>query len=60
MNKISNYLQTDTQKVVLIGIIVVIMLLLSFASPHFLSVRNFTNVFLKVAVIVIIASAAIY
>ena len=58
MNKTTYFFQTETQKVVLVGIIVAIMIVLSFTSPHFLTLRNFTNVFLKVAVIVIIASAA--
>jgi ribose/xylose/arabinose/galactoside ABC-type transport system permease subunit len=58
VNKTTYFLQTETQKVVLVGIIVAIMIVLSFTSPHFLTLRNFTNVFLKVAVIVIIASAA--
>jgi ribose transport system permease protein len=48
----------ETQQIVLIGIIAVIMAALTILSPKFLSMRNFTNVFLQVAVIVIIASAA--
>ncbi len=50
--------QVDRQKVVLIGIIAVLVVVLTILSPNFLKVRNFTNVFLQVAVIVIIASAA--
>jgi len=53
-----NYLQTDMQKVILIGILAALIIGLSFASPNFFSVTNFTNVLLKVAIIVIIASAA--
>jgi ribose transport system permease protein len=49
---------SEKQKMILIGTILAIIVVLSLASPHFLSARNFTNVFLKVAVIVIIASAA--
>ncbi|MCP5087274.1 MAG: ABC transporter permease [Rhodobacteraceae bacterium] len=52
------FLHADPQKVVLIGILAALIVGLTFASPHFLSVTNFTNVLLKVAVIVIIASAA--
>lgn len=48
----------DRQKMVLIGIILAIVVVLTFLSPNFLKVRNFTNVFLQVAVIVIICSAA--
>jgi len=58
VNKVTYLLRSETQKAVLIVIIAAIMILLSFTSPHFLTLRNFTNVFLKVAVIVIIASAA--
>jgi len=48
----------DRQKIVLFGIILAIVVVLTILSPNFLKVRNFTNVFLQVAVIVIIASAA--
>lgn len=58
MDKIQHLLRTETQKLVLIGTLLAIIVGLSFASPNFLTVTNFTNVFLKVAVIVIIASAA--
>jgi ribose transport system permease protein len=50
--------QVDRQKMVLIGIILAIVVVLTILSPNFLKVRNFTNVFLQVAVIVIISSAA--
>jgi ribose/xylose/arabinose/galactoside ABC-type transport system permease subunit len=58
MDLLRQLLRTETQKVVLLGTLLAMMILLSFASPEFLSIRNFTNVFLKVAIIVIIASAA--
>lgn len=58
VGRIQQLLRIETQKLVLIGTLLVIVVGLSFASPNFLSVTNFTNVFLKVAVIVIIASAA--
>ena len=58
MNRIKHLFQAETQKVVLILTIAAILILLTCVSPHFLTVRNFTNVFLKVSVIVIIASAA--
>lgn len=58
MDKIQQLLRMETQKLVLIGTLLAIIVGLSFASPNFLTVTNFTNVFLKVAVIVIIASAA--
>ncbi len=48
----------EAQKSILVGIIVAIVIALTFLSPNFLSVRNFTNVLLQVAVIVIIASVA--
>ncbi|MFI5367891.1 MAG: ABC transporter permease [Spirochaetia bacterium] len=50
--------RVDRQKLVLIGIIAVLVVVLTILSPNFLKIRNFTNVFLQVAVIVIIASAA--
>lgn len=53
-----HFLHTDMQKVVLIGILAALIIGLAFASPNFLSVTNFTNVLLKVAIVVIIASAA--
>ncbi len=58
MDWIKHLLQQNTQKAVLIGTLIAMMIGLSLATPSFLSVTNFTNVFLKVAVIVIIASAA--
>jgi len=48
----------DVQKLVLFGVIAALVIALSILSPQFLQVRNFTNLFLQVAVIVIIASAA--
>jgi ribose transport system permease protein len=48
----------DVQKFVLLGVIAALVIALSILSPQFLQVRNFTNLFLQVAVIVIIASAA--
>jgi len=54
----TNFYTAELQKLVLIGIIVVIMIVLSLLSPNFFTVRNFTNVLLQVAVIIIIASAA--
>ncbi|MBI9103873.1 MAG: ABC transporter permease [Spirochaetales bacterium] len=48
----------DRQKMVLVGIIFIIAVTLSIASPKFLMVSNFTNVLLQVAIIIIIASAA--
>ena len=53
-----NFRQIDRQKAVLIGIIVVIMIVLSFLSPKFLQVSNFVNIFLQLAPLIIIASAA--
>ena len=50
--------QVDREKMVLMGIILAIVVVLTILSPNFLKVRNFTNVFLQVAVIVIISSAA--
>ncbi len=58
MKKIVNLFYSDPQKMVLAGILLALIIGLTFASPNFLSVTNFTNVLLKVAVIVIIASAA--
>ncbi|WP_068086118.1 ABC transporter permease [Polycladidibacter stylochi] len=58
MDRIQHLLRTETQKLVLLGTLLMIIVGLSFASSTFLTVTNFTNVFLKVAVIVIIASAA--
>ncbi len=58
MKYLMHYLQTDMQKVILMGILAALMIGLSIASPNFLSITNFTNVLLKVAIIVIIASAA--
>ncbi len=51
-------LRIDVQKMILIGIICIIVVVLSILSPNFLTVRNFTNVFLQMSVIIIIASAA--
>jgi len=51
-------MRVDQQKIILLGVIAALVVGLTFLSPNFLSVRNFTNVFLQVAVIVIIASAA--
>ena len=48
----------DMQKLVLLGVIAALVIALSALSPQFLQVRNFTNLLLQVAVIVIIASAA--
>jgi ribose/xylose/arabinose/galactoside ABC-type transport system permease subunit len=48
----------NAQKIVLFGVIAALVIALSIISPQFLQVRNFTNLFLQVAVIVIIASAA--
>ncbi len=48
----------DVQKLVLLGVIAALVIALSLLSPQFLQVRNFTNLLLQVAVIVIIASAA--
>lgn len=48
----------DLQKIVLLGVIAALGIALTILSPQFLQVRNFTNLFLQVAVIVIIASAA--
>lgn len=58
VNKAVQLYRMERQKFVLIGIILAIMIALSLLSPNFLTFRNFTNVFLQVAVIVIIASAA--
>jgi ribose transport system permease protein len=54
----TQFANVDRQKMVLIGIIVVIMSVLSLVSPNFFTTQNFTNVLLQVAVIIIIASAA--
>ncbi len=57
--KIKTYFYAvETQKLVLMGIIAAIMIVLSILSPNFFTARNFTNVLLQVAVIIIIASAA--
>lgn len=48
----------DMQKLVLLGVIAALVIALSALSPQFLQVRNFTNLLLQVAVIVMIASAA--
>ena len=58
MNIKTNFYKLETQKLVLIGIIVAIMIVLSILSPNFFMARNFTNVLLQVAVSIIIASAA--
>lgn len=52
------FFQNHLQKLVLVGIIIGIMVLLTILSPTFLTTQNFTNVLLKVAVIIIIGSAA--
>lgn len=54
----TRFRRLEMQQLVLIGIIAALVIALTMLSPKFLSVRNFTNVFLQVAVIVIIASAA--
>jgi ribose transport system permease protein len=46
------------QKIVLGGIIVVIIIVMSFLSPKFLELKNFENILLQIAPLVIIASAA--
>ncbi len=48
----------DLQKAVLLGVIALISLALAALTPSFLSLRNFTNVLLQVAVVVVVASAA--
>jgi ribose transport system permease protein len=53
-----NFKQMDQQKLVLIGIIILIIITMSFLSPKFLQVSNFVNILLQVAPLLIIASAA--
>ncbi len=48
----------DQQKAVLVGVIVVIMLVMSFLSPKFFNVDNFVNILLQIAPLIIVASAA--
>lgn len=43
-------LRINVQKMILIGIICIIVVVLSILSPNFLTVRNFTNVFLQMSV----------
>lgn len=58
MNTKINFRQIDQQKTVLIGIILVIMIIMSFLSPKFLQINNFVNILLQLAPLIIIASAA--
>ena len=58
MYNVKSIVHMDLQKTVLIGILLCLIVGLSIVSPNFLSITNFTNVLLKVAVIIIIASAA--
>ncbi len=58
MKNMNFFYHENRQKLVLIGIIAGMMVLLAFLSPSFLTAQNMTNILLKVAVIVIIGSAA--
>ncbi|HCM26113.1 MAG TPA: ABC transporter permease, partial [Treponema sp.] len=51
-------IQIDRQKIVLVSIFAMIMVAMSFLSPRFLQVNNFMNIFLQLAPLIIIASAA--
>ena len=51
-------IQIDRQKIVLVSIFALIMVAMSFLSPRFLQVNNFMNIFLQLAPLIIIASAA--
>jgi ribose transport system permease protein len=58
MDRKKSFRQIDQQKIVLIGIIIVIMIILTILSPKFLQVNNFVNILLQLAPLIIVASAA--
>ena len=48
----------SSQLPILVGIIILMVVVLSFISPNFLKVQNFSNILLKIGIFIIIASAA--
>ncbi len=50
--------QRNRQLPILMGIVVLMVIVLSIASPNFMKMQNFSNILLKIGIFIIIASAA--